>query len=593
MKRLSLLLLLTISTLAASAVQCPFRIQASAGSGSSQTSNVNGNCNAPTTLIVCEDELLNLRILSADMPMVFANGYQTHSFTATDVYSGTTQSIGVFIGNFWQTMSLAPGTYDITGSYFNGSITYGSANLRVSVIPVNVPTPTLSAAPYCINTAISVVGPQLFYNWSNYISQVEIDMGDGTILQSNTFGGQGGPGSNPWQQINTTHSYAQPGTYNVVLNATYPCGVRTSTTTIQVGPIPSFGVNEPICQNSAANFSMTATCQNQIDAGSVSWDFGDGSTGTGNNPVHNYTSPGTYTASMSFTVNGQTQSTSQDVEVYPSPLTSLGADQSFCPNGPFSWPTLNADNIHKTYTWSFNGDILEGEEEGNGSLLETFDWGTYCVTVTNGYGCAATDCMNVTAKTVFDPIDPNFDLDFSSNGCTYNISVFPNDTRNGLAHQWYVYKNQPAGTTSGGTLDAGYNGNFWSGSSQLPYNFDAGTWYYIKHGMWSECDPWTEKRQAIYWSCKTGEVFSLTEDEIATLNVYPNPADEIVNLTGFNGSVSINIYSLDGRLVQSSQGVGNTGLPIQVDVSSMTSGIYMIQARDQGGNTLNERLIVE
>lgn len=100
-----------------------------------------------------------------------------------------------------------------------------------------------------------------------------------------------------------------------------------------------------------ADFSSTTQCGNSVNFSDLSvptndtisawyWDFGDGNTiGPGNspllsyqNPTHTYTTPGTYTVTMSPTTgNGCTDTVQHVIQVYPSPnaaFTFQGSAQS-------------------------------------------------------------------------------------------------------------------------------------------------------------------------------------------------------------------------------------------------------------------------
>lgn len=93
---------------------------------------------------------------------------------------------------------------------------------------------------------------------------------------------------------NPQHAYINPGTYNICLMVTDSCGSDTFCKPISIGCLVpntnfAFTVNGPTA-TFADGTSNTPTAW--------AWDFGDGSTGTIQNPTHTYASSGTYTVCL-------------------------------------------------------------------------------------------------------------------------------------------------------------------------------------------------------------------------------------------------------------------------------------------------------
>jgi len=115
---------------------------------------------------------------------------------------------------------------------------------------------------------------------------------------------------------NPTHIYNTPGTYTVTLTTTNLAGNSNLTLTNYITldwPVP------------VANFTVNATSGTtpldvqftDISTGNVTsytWNFGDGSTSTDQNPTHTYNTPGTYTVTL--TVNGPGGSTTETFTDY-------------------------------------------------------------------------------------------------------------------------------------------------------------------------------------------------------------------------------------------------------------------------------------
>jgi gliding motility-associated-like protein len=121
------------------------------------------------------------------------------------------------------------------------------------------------------------------------------------------------------------------------------------------------------------------------------WHYGDGSFGTGPNPVHQYTIPGTYPVQLIATNNtGCADTVSGFVTVFPTPQASFN---TYYGTGIYyaTLSTLTLDNYStgaNQYSWNFgNGDTS--------SLFEPYyqyeSPGDYTITLTvaNQYGCVS------------------------------------------------------------------------------------------------------------------------------------------------------------------------------------------------------------
>ncbi|ACL16795.1 PKD domain-containing protein [Methanosphaerula palustris] len=110
-----------------------------------------------------------------------------------------------------------------------------------------------------------------------------------------------GDGSNSTEQ-NPTHVFTKNGVYNVALTATYDWGSNTCTQyrciIVNSVPVAAFTAN---ATSGRTPFTVQFTDQSS-DANGYQWQFGDGTTSTEQNPIHTYTSPGTYTVMLTVSV---------------------------------------------------------------------------------------------------------------------------------------------------------------------------------------------------------------------------------------------------------------------------------------------------
>ena len=153
------------------------------------------------------------------------------------------------------------------------------------------------------------------------LNSIQWDFGDGTSDGGNLV---------------VNHVYQNPGTYTVLLTLANDVGQNNTTAqqvTIQAAPSPN-QPPQPAIQADATTVEAGDTIN--FDASSTSagsplvsydWDFGDGSTGSGQLVSHDFSQPGSYNVTLSVTDQaGQSATATQSVTVnpkaQPAPLTA-------------------------------------------------------------------------------------------------------------------------------------------------------------------------------------------------------------------------------------------------------------------------------
>jgi PKD repeat protein len=184
------------------------------------------------------------------------------------------------------------GGMDVDQIRFNGRGVSSNSQPRVSASA----EPAQGAAPLSVRFTAAGTDPdgdRLTYAW---------DFGDGTT----------GSGRQP------RHVYSAPGTYVATVTATDARGA-TGRAAVQVtvsGPPPPSVTATATPQSGQAPLRVTFKAVGP--QGTYAWDFGDGTTGSGREPAHRYTQPGTYTAKVTVTDrNGATASAEVQVTVTP------------------------------------------------------------------------------------------------------------------------------------------------------------------------------------------------------------------------------------------------------------------------------------
>ena len=171
-------------------------------------------------------------------------------------------------------------------------------------MPEPTPDPKPVAAFHMTKTEALVDEVIQFTNASQHATSFIWDFGDG----------------NTSSEANPEHTYGDAGNYTVKLKAKGAGGEDESTQTIKIAypaPQASFSMNKTTAEV-GEEITFTNTSQN---AESFSWDFGDGSTTTQENPTHSFSSKGSYTITLTVTGAGGSSTTSKTIEITTLPLT--------------------------------------------------------------------------------------------------------------------------------------------------------------------------------------------------------------------------------------------------------------------------------
>jgi len=356
------------------------------------------------------------------------------------------------------------------------------------VAPASAQTPTLTASPTNPQVNQAVTFTVTISSLPSQTSYYYISFGDNTPVQliyyyvyPPTFQTLPAP-------LTTTHSYASAGTYiatvyvcsNSLLSATSatiaqqctPTTLPSSPVTIVVGGTStgttSNGVlvtaNGPYLGTvgSPIYFHGLAQCATSQCSGNFiyNWSFGDGTSGTGQNPTHTYSAAGTYTATLTVadvTFSGTTGSATAQVCVAPAGSTATNATcgtssgssgttttgsgtvsangLTVSAGGPYTGSsgnpitfngtasTTNSNATIVSYVWSF-GDGTSGTGQSTTHTYNSSGNYTVALTVTDSTGTALT----ATTTASIQPGQRKINL---TQGCTNLASTFPDNTPTG------------------------------------------------------------------------------------------------------------------------------------------------------------------
>jgi PKD repeat protein len=302
---------------------------------------------------------------------------------AWDFGDGATGS-GVTAQHTYATASTYHVTLTVTDSY--GGIGTQSSDVTVANAPP--PTASFTATPTYLSTQFNATASSVQFGT---ISSYAWDFGDGTTGSGAT----------------TQHTYATANTYHVTLTVTGSLGgtgTQTSDVVATDAPAPT------------ASFTATPTFRSvqfdgsasNVSAGTISsytWDFGDGTTGTGATASHTYATANTYPVTLTVTgsFGGSGTKTSDVVATDPPPPTA-----SFTATPTYLTAQFNGSGSSvpfgtiTSYAWDF-GDGTSGTGATTSRTYATP--GTYHVTltVTGSLGGTGTKTSDVV---VTDPPPP-------------------------------------------------------------------------------------------------------------------------------------------------------------------------------------------
>jgi len=332
----------------------------------------------------------------------------------------------------------AAGTYPVTLTVMDSvGHTFSDTHLTVIITPPLSVTASASRtegfAPLTVYFTSSVAGGTgpYSYLW---------DFGDG---ESATTG-------------NALHTYASPGTYEVLLTVTDSCvpAAAASATPIVVGVYPiqvTATVNRP-CGYAPLNVIFDATAVGGLPPYSYAWNFGDGTPGdTIANPSHSYLAVGDYTAVVTVTDSaGRTGTASVAVHVVPVLTVQALGDPATVGPAPL---TVNVRSVVAgglppyTYDWDFgDGEPHSVADHDQHTWIAV---GTYtCVlTVTDSCGNKATAELPINA---YGPVTPS--ITASSSCATAPVNVcFQAGATGGLPPYTYAWNFGDGGTSSNPT----------------------------------------------------------------------------------------------------------------------------------------------
>ncbi len=284
-------------------------------------------------------------------------------------------------------------------------------------ITTGVPgTTTFCSDTYCHNVFVDTVPIQCHNNFQYSANNLIVDFFGMAIPQSSTYAWGFGDGSSDIGQ-NVVHTYASPGIYTVTLVTTDPLSGCTFTRTKNV-QVQGTGICDPmfiILQGPIIGMSYQFLDASMGNPMSWSWDFGDGSTSTLQNPMHIYTAPGLYLVCLTITCNPNTPPATfcDSIMVTGNPPNCDNYFTTTVSNLTVVFEGFTNSTAYTYYMWDFGfGATGSGQ-----TVTHTFPQaGKYhvCLTTVDSNNCTFTSCKNIHL--------------IGGNNCNANFHIYPDSS---------------------------------------------------------------------------------------------------------------------------------------------------------------------
>jgi gliding motility-associated-like protein len=316
-----------------------------------------------------------------------------------------------------------------TASQNNPNYTYtspGSYNVKYSLITdvgclsdtashvvtlTDLPVSKFSVStPYCAGKAVTLTDESTI-------------TGGATIAKWIWNFGDGSPAVTAFTNTAQTHTYASTGTYNATLVVETATGCASISFLKQIviypNPVADFNVPSICLPVGNAQFNSTSTISDGTqNLFTYAWDFGDGGTGTIQNPTHNYTGTGPFNVKLTVTSNNGCTGNTQKVlnTVYAEPQAAFNAPAEVClgASANFTDASTAAGSTIAQWSWDFGDGSISTQQNPVKTYAAA---GTYTVklNVTSAFGCQTVNKF-ATRTIVINPL-PTADFNFSSPAC--------------------------------------------------------------------------------------------------------------------------------------------------------------------------------
>ncbi|MBK8846349.1 MAG: PKD domain-containing protein [Bacteroidetes bacterium] len=383
--------------------------------------------------------------------------------------------------------------------------------------------------------------------------------------------------SNSSTQFSPQHTYANSGTYTVCLISSDSNGCSdTVCMPIQVGSM--FGCQASftytVGMNGVVTFTNTSQTNNQLVT--YQWSFGDGTSDTATNPIHQYNSFGPYIVCLTV-IGPNCQSTYCDSVVLNN---GGGCSASFYATPDTSGMGFQFTNTSQggnaQYLWTFGDNTSSTLMNPSHTYAQP---GTYnvCLTIVTINGCTDTYCQNVVALQAA-PCTPSF--------------TYVQDSITGVITFVFDTTNCPVSMIIWSFGDSTF---FSASGSVVQYTYaDSGTYivcvtYVIGNNTYTYCD-------TIYAN-KLGAM-SITEVTLQdVIKLSPNPSSNgMVKIISSQpiSQLNIKVTDITGKLIlENNKQLTGAGHENFLDLSAYENGMYYLLFTADGKQTSQTLIIMK
>ncbi len=299
------------------------------------------------------------------------------------------------------------------------------------------------------------------------------------------------------------------------------------------------------CPDMPLDFTDESTTDiDDINITDWAWDFGDGGTDVVQNPTYTYTSPGTYTVTLTMTdASGCSDLETVDITVNPPLVIDSAVVDVICNGDSTGIAIAIATSGDAPYTFIWDDALAQVDDSAVGLLP-----GAYSCTVTDNLGCIGQTTVTISENSLIDV-----------------TGIITDDTGGGT-----------------GEIDVTVTGGV------PPYTYD-----------WSS-GPTTEDITGLSTGTYTltvtdslgcitvidfivNSVQGVNESSLSNLVMYPNPTEGKVNIV-IDGSFDYILSDLSGKVLMAQNSSGNTTL----DISGFESGIYFVTIQMNGSKIVRK-----
>jgi PKD repeat protein len=363
---------------------------------------------------------------SSDFPTVNPIQFVGSLFVAKLNAAGAALVYSTYLGGSSDDSSLGPAVDSAGNAYVTGT-TYSS-----NFPTVNALQPTLggysNAFVAKISQASTTTQPPLA-SFTSTCSGLTCGFDgssssdpDGTIISYSWNFGDGTLGSGP----TASHTYAAVGTFTVALIVTDNAGVTgaqsKNVTVVSIPPVASFAST---CSGLVCSFDGSASSDSDGTITGYSWNFGDGTIGSGRTLNHTYAVAGIYTVTLTVTDNaGATGAQSKSVTAGQAHVGDLDGARS---NQFNTWTAVVTITVHDSSHRLVANATVSGSWSGSGGTNSCTTNGSGQCTVSKSkipkWNASVTfTVLNVTHATLTYASTNNHDPDGDSNGSSITVS---------------------------------------------------------------------------------------------------------------------------------------------------------------------------